>query len=141
YDEPVLGLDVLMREKFYRLLLEDYADHPRTILLSTHLIDEIAKVVERVYIIEAGTILLHDEVDHIRSKAYMITGERNAVSSFTEGKRIIYREAYGNGVIEAVYDAIHSDEKAKAAKLGVGVEGLPLQKFFAYMIEGGESIE
>ncbi|WP_232231474.1 ATP-binding cassette domain-containing protein [Paenibacillus sp. HW567] len=58
YDEPVLGLDVLMRERFYKTLLEDYANHPRTILLSTHLIDEIAPVAEKIFILESGALLL-----------------------------------------------------------------------------------
>jgi ABC-2 type transport system ATP-binding protein len=141
YDEPVLGLDVLMREKFYSVLMEDYADNPRTILLSTHLIDEVAKVVEKIYIIEAGTILLHDDVDNIRSHSHIITGNSEAIGKFTSGKRVIYRESYGKGALAAVYDTIGEADKAEANKLGISIEGLPLQKFFAYLIEGGEEVE
>lgn len=140
YDEPVLGLDVIMREKFYRLLIEDYAEHPRTILLSTHLIDEIAKVVERIYIIEAGSILLHEDVDTIRSQSFMLTGASEAIAKFTLGKRVLYQEAYGNNTLAAVYDAIGEGDRVVADSLGIAVEGMPLQKFFAYLIEGGEQI-
>ncbi|MEC0176793.1 hypothetical protein P4H83_18115 [Paenibacillus favisporus] len=69
YDEPMLGLDVLMREKFYRILLEDYAENPRTIFLSTHLIDEIDSVAEKIFIMDGGQILLQEEIDTIRSQA------------------------------------------------------------------------
>ncbi|MFK7693133.1 ATP-binding cassette domain-containing protein [Paenibacillus sp. HJGM_3] len=142
YDEPVLGLDVLMREKFYKVLLQDYAEHPRTILISTHLIDEIDTVVEKVYIIEAGTIVLEDEVDNIRSQSHLLTGSNAAVSQFTEGKRVIYKEAYGKGTLVAVYDEISEHDKVEASKQGVTVDGLPLQKFFAYLIkDGGEHVE
>ncbi|WP_276358333.1 ABC transporter ATP-binding protein [Cohnella caldifontis] len=139
YDEPVLGLDVLMREKFYSVLMEDYAEHPRTVLLSTHLIDEIAKVVEKVYIIEAGSILLADDVDNIRSRSYMLTGSRENVERFTSGKRVIYRESYGSGSLAAVFGAIGEDEIRMAGQMGITIDGLPLQKFFAYFIEGSAS--
>ncbi|CAH1208780.1 Vitamin B12 import ATP-binding protein BtuD [Paenibacillus plantiphilus] len=140
YDEPVLGLDVIMREKFYRLLVEDYAEHPRTILLSTHLIDEIAKVVERIYIIEEGAILLHDDVDNIRAQSHMLTGASEAIAKFTLGKRVLYQDSYGNHTLAAVYDVIEESDRAIADSLGISIEGLPLQKFFAYLIEGGEQI-
>jgi ABC-2 type transport system ATP-binding protein len=141
FDEPVLGLDVLMREKFYRILLEDYAEHPRTILLSTHLIDEIAKVVERIYIIENGKIILEDEVDSIRNQSHLLTGTKAAIEQFLQAKHVIYRESFGSGMIAAVYDTLNEKEKQEAIRLGIAIDGLPLQKFFAYLIEGGESLE
>lgn len=141
YDEPVLGLDVLMREKFYSVLMEDYALHPRTILLSTHLIDEISKVVERVYILEAGSILLHDDVDNIRTQSFMLTGSNEALDQFTIGKRVIYKESYGKGSLAAVYGKIGEDERLQAERMGISVDGLPLQKFFAYFIEGSGHFE
>ncbi|MGO1234400.1 ABC transporter ATP-binding protein, partial [Microbacterium gubbeenense] len=51
FDEPYLGLDAVARQIFYDRLLEDYTEHPRTILLSSHLIDEIANLIERVLVI------------------------------------------------------------------------------------------
>ncbi|MFM9281281.1 ABC transporter ATP-binding protein [Paenibacillus jiagnxiensis] len=141
FDEPVLGLDVLMREKFYRILMEDYAENPRTILLSTHLIDEIASVVERIFIMDAGSILLHDDVDKIRINSHLMRGSKEAIGKFTNGKRVIYQESYGSGALAAVYDKIGEEERAMATKLGISIDGLPLQKFFAYLIEEGEHDE
>lgn len=137
YDEPVLGLDALMRERFYRLLVEDYAMHPRTILLSTHMVDEIAMVAERICVMEAGSILLHDDVDRIRTQSHLLKGNKEAVRHFTEGRQILYEEHYGNGVLAAVYGLIGEEEKAEAARGGISIVGLPLQKFFAYLIEEG----
>ncbi|AIQ69572.1 ABC transporter ATP-binding protein [Paenibacillus graminis] len=141
YDEPMLGLDVLIREKFYRILVEDYANYPRTIVLSTHLIDEIAKVVERVYIMDAGTILLHDDVDHIRSYSHVLTGSSEAVQQFTSDKQVIYNETYGKGTLSAIYGALGDKDRTQANKLGLTIEGLTLQKFFSYLVEGGRRIE
>ena len=50
FDEPYAGLDAVARQLFYDRLLADYAEHPRTVLLSTHLIDEAAGLLERVVV-------------------------------------------------------------------------------------------
>jgi len=137
YDEPVLGLDVTMRERFYKALLEDYANHPRTILLSTHLIDEIAPVAEKVYIIEAGSLLLHDEIEQIQMSAHLIRGNAEAVASFTVGKRVLYTESYGRGTLAAIYEKLDDTDLLQARELDISIENLTLQKFFSYLIEGG----
>ncbi|WP_425287527.1 ATP-binding cassette domain-containing protein [Paenibacillus jilunlii] len=141
YDEPMLGLDVLVREKFYSILVEDYANYPRTIVLSTHFIDEIAKIVERVYIMDAGTILLHDDVDHIRDHAHVLTGSSEAVQQFTNDKQVIYSEPYGKGSLSVIYGTLGEKDRVQANQLGLTIEGLALQKFFSYLIEGGRRIE
>jgi ABC-2 type transport system ATP-binding protein len=98
-------------------------------------------MVEKIYIIEAGTMLLYDDVDNIRSQSHILTGNSEAIGKFTSGKRVIYRESYGKGTLAAVYDTIGESDKAEANKLGISIEGLSLQKFFAYLIEGGEEVE
>jgi energy-coupling factor transporter ATP-binding protein EcfA2 len=57
FDEPYLGLDAVARQIFYDRLLADYAEHPRTVLLSTHLIDEVANLLEHVVVIDRGRIV------------------------------------------------------------------------------------
>ncbi len=69
FDEPYLGLDAVARQIFYDRLLEDYAEHPRTIILSSHLIDEVANLIERVIVIDDGRILLDEETDAVRERA------------------------------------------------------------------------
>ncbi|MCM3701483.1 ABC transporter ATP-binding protein [Paenibacillus macerans] len=137
YDEPVLGLDVLMRERFYKTLMEDYANHPRTILLSTHLIDEIAPIVEKICILEAGSLLLQDDMERIRMSAYLIRGNSETVASFTNGKRVIYHEAYGRGMLAAIYEKLDDQSMRLAREQGISIETLSLQKLFLYLIEGG----
>lgn len=137
FDEPVLGLDVLMREKFYKELLEDYANNPRTILLSTHLIDEITPVAEQVYIMDQGSLLLHDEINRIRMAAYLIRGNSDAVASFTEGKRVLHTESYGHGRLAAIFEMLDDGDRLRARQLDITIEHLTLQKFFSYLIEGG----
>lgn len=137
FDEPVLGLDVLMRERFYKELLEDYANHPRTILLSTHLLDEIAPIAERVYILDEGSLLLHEEMNQISMAAYLIRGHSDAVAAFTEGKRVLHTESYGHGKLAAIFEKLDDGDRLQARQLDIALEQMTLQKFFSYLIEGG----
>ena len=67
FDEPYAGLDPVARQLFYDRLLADYAEHPRTVLLSTHLIDEAAGLLERVVVIDRGRIVLNTAADDLRA--------------------------------------------------------------------------
>ena len=64
-DEPVAGLDVVARERFYQLLLEDYARTGRTFIISTHIIEEAASVFERVLILDGGRIIEDEETEEL----------------------------------------------------------------------------
>src|SRR5215471_10926384 len=66
FDEPYAGLDPVARQLFYDRLLADFAEHPRTVLLSTHLIDEAAGLFERVVVIDHGKIVLDAAADEVR---------------------------------------------------------------------------
>ena len=80
-DEPYAGLDAVARQLFYDRLLSDYAEHPRTILLSTHLIDEIADLLEHVVMIDHGRIVLDASADDVRGHAATVSGSYVAVRS------------------------------------------------------------
>lgn len=64
-DEPAAGLDVVMRERFYQLLLEDFAQTGRTFLVSTHIIEEAASVFEQVIILDQGRILENSPTEEL----------------------------------------------------------------------------
>ena len=91
FDEPYAGLDPVARELFYDRLLADYAEHPRTVLLSTHLIDEAAALFENVVVIDRGRIALNTAADGLRGLATTVSGPVLAVNSFTEGRPVWQR--------------------------------------------------
>ena len=95
FDEPYLGLDAVARQIFYDRLLEDYAEHPRTIVLSTHLIDEVANLLEHLLVIDQGRILLDRDADEVRGSATTVAGARAAVESFVADRAVIGREGLG----------------------------------------------
>jgi ABC-2 type transport system ATP-binding protein len=95
FDEPYLGLDAVARQMFYDRLLADYTEHPRTIVLSTHLIDEVSDLIEHVVLIDRGRILFDADTDDLRSSAVTVSGPAAAVEGFVAGRRELHREGVG----------------------------------------------
>jgi ABC-2 type transport system ATP-binding protein len=116
FDEPYVGLDARSRRRFYDLLLEDYAAHQRTVVLSTHLIDEVADLLERVIVIEAGRIVHDADVESLRQRALTVTGPGPAVERFIDGRNVLHREHLGGTARVAV--EVDDDGAAEAARAG-----------------------
>lgn len=92
-DEPVLGLDASHRDLFYQSLLEAYSDHPRTFVLSTHLIEEVAHVIEDVLILKNGSLIVHEPVENLLLRAYTVSGPAHKVDVFVQDKKVLGAEA------------------------------------------------
>ncbi len=82
FDEPYLGLDAAARQMFYDRLLADYAEHPRTVVLSTHLIDEVADLIEHVLVLDNGRLIVDDAAERLRGQVVTVTGPGAAVDKF-----------------------------------------------------------
>ena len=135
FDEPTLGLDAAIRYKFYNLLLEDYEKNPRTIIISTHLIDEVANLFEEVIILNDERITLKDEVIALKQRSYFLSGREDLINTITKGKRIIHREAFGSTKIVGIYGTL-SDEEIKYLKdNNIEISNMALQKLFIYLTE------
>lgn len=78
-DEPVAGLDVVAREQFYKLLLDEYNETGRTFIVSTHIIEEAADLFEEVIIVNDGKILLKENTVDLVERAYHVSGSSEEV--------------------------------------------------------------
>lgn len=94
-DEPVLGLDANHRELLYRLILEQYAETPRTIVISTHLIEEIASLIEEVIIIKQGQVIRQASSEALLAEGYTVSGPAALVNSWTQGKQVVGTDTLG----------------------------------------------
>ncbi len=83
FDEPYAGLDAVARQLFYDRLLAEYAEHPRAMVLSTHLIDEVAGLLERVVVIDRGRVVLDADTDDLRGAFVTVSGPVAAVESLS----------------------------------------------------------
>ena len=95
FDEPYLGFDAVARQLFYDHLISDYAQCPRTIVLSSHLIDEVANLLENVIVIDRGRIIMDESTEEARTRAVNIVGDTDSVQQIVAGREVIHREALG----------------------------------------------
>ncbi len=128
FDEPYLGLDAVARQIFYDRLLEDYAEHPRTVILSSHLIDEVSNLLERVLVIDRGRIVMDDDTESVRERAANIVGDVAAVEAFTAGREVVHRESLGRTVSVTVLGALTPEDRRRLAEAGLDVAPVSLQQ-------------
>jgi ABC-2 type transport system ATP-binding protein len=127
FDEPYLGLDAVARQLFYDRLLADYAEHPRTVVLSTHLIEEISGLLERVVLLDRGRVVLDEDADALRGSAVTVTGPTPAVAAFASEHDLLHRESLG-GHSRAVVRLRDDDEADDPSAFGLAWEPTPLQQ-------------
>ncbi|MDR7110599.1 ABC-2 type transport system ATP-binding protein [Microbacterium trichothecenolyticum] len=128
FDEPYLGLDAVARQIFYDRLLEDYTEHPRTVILSSHLIDEVSNLIERVLVIDHGRIVMDEATDAVRDRAANIVGDASAVDAFVAGRQVIHRESLGNVASVTVLGALSLADRERLAAAGLDVAPVSLQQ-------------
>lgn len=131
-DEPVLGMDAGHREVFYKALLETYMARPRTFVVSTHLIEEVAGIIEDVIIIDQGKLLRTESVENLLRSGYNITGAIAAVDNYCRDKELIGYDTVGGIKTASVLG------KADSIPDGLTVSPLDLQKLFIRMTEHKE---
>lgn len=138
-DEPVAGLDVVMRDKFYKILLEDYAENPRTFVISTHIIDEASGVFEETIMVDKGEIMLKENTDELISSYVVVSGREDVVSEATKGLTPVHTESVGKSL--AVCVKATDNEKTKFASYDVDLSSVTLQKLFVYLTEKAEEVK
>ncbi|RHW35713.1 ABC transporter ATP-binding protein [Neobacillus notoginsengisoli] len=102
FDEPTTGMDEAARKDFYRALLKDYLDHPRTIILSSHHLEEIEDLLENILLIQGGQNFLHLPMSEFSSWAIAVRGSVEVVRDILDGREIIYEKTLGKNTIQAV---------------------------------------
>ena len=76
--------------------MEDYAEYPRTVILSTHLIDEVSNLLEHILVIDKGNIIIDQDAEALRGTAFTVTGQAPKVEAFlVEKKRCIANHLEG----------------------------------------------
>jgi ABC-2 type transport system ATP-binding protein len=128
FDEPYAGLDAVARQIFYDQLLVDYAEHPRTILLSTHLIDEAAGLLERVIVIDQGRVVLTAGTDDLRGVATAVSGPVLAVDEFTAGHAIWRRRCLAGQASVVMVGPLDEADHRRARSLHLDLAPLTLQQ-------------
>lgn len=137
YDEPVLGLDANNRDLFYDLLLKDYQESERTIIIATHLIEEVANIIEEAVLIEDGKILLQENVASLLERAFSVSGSAKEVDEYCKGKNVLgYDELAGMKIAYILDEKVSQDGLPQSDKLTFAP--INLQKLFVKLTGKGD---
>lgn len=127
-DEPVLGFDAIMRVEFYDMLIESFRKHPRIIIVSTHIIEEIAKTIHKLIIIDKGSVRFFDTLQSVETKAFSISGLQKDVEAATQNLNVIGQDTVGGLVTTYIFD--NPPEQTASFE----THPLSLQDFFIQMV-------
>jgi ABC-2 type transport system ATP-binding protein len=123
-DEPTLGLDILYRKQFYDSLLNDYYDRSRTVIVTTHQVEEIENVLTDVMFISRGRIVLDSSMDELESRylEVMVTPEHAAAARAL--KPLHERPVLGRSILLFDLELDHVDRQQLAALGDVRTPGI-----------------
>jgi ABC-2 type transport system ATP-binding protein len=112
-DEPTLGLDILYRKQFYQNLLEDYFDEEKTIIVTTHQVEEIEHILSDLMFIREGKITLSASMDEVGERFVEVMVPAEKVEAAKALKPIDERQVFGKSVM--LFDGV---PRAKVAEFG-----------------------
>jgi ABC-2 type transport system ATP-binding protein len=107
-DEPTLGLDILYRKQFYDTLLNDYFDHRRTIVVTTHQVEEIQQILTDVMFINRGKIVLDSAMDAFETRYVELTPRPDTIAQARALKPINERQAINRSIM--LFDSVPREQ-------------------------------
>ncbi|WP_199035290.1 ATP-binding cassette domain-containing protein [Glycomyces salinus] len=135
YDEVHLGMDAPTRDGFYKALLAEYLERPHTVILSTHLIDEVANYLEEVVILDRGGILRHEPIETLQGVGATLTGPAGAVDEVVAGLEVLAEQRLGGTKSVTVGTELDAQSRERAAASGIELGPVGLQDLFIHLTE------
>ena len=114
-DEPTLGLDILYRKQFYTSLLNDYFDAERTILITTHQVEEVEHILTDLIFIKDGRIALQATMDEVEQRYVEVMVRPDRADQARALKPLYERELFGRHIF--LYDNVGRDRLADLGEL------------------------
>jgi ABC-2 type transport system ATP-binding protein len=138
FDEAYIGMDAPTRDLFYKEVLRDQERHPRTIVMSTHLVSEMEYLFDEVLIVHDGKLIKEGSYDQIISQGATITGPSEAVDTFATGRQILNSETLGGFKKITLFSDLSGKDRNLAGELGLEIGSMSLQDLFI-QLTGGNS--
>lgn len=135
FDEAYLGMDAPTREIFYEELLADQANHPRIMIISTHLVSEMDYLFEEILILHKGKIILQDDYESLLTKGVSITGEAKDVDDFVQGMKVLNVQQLGPIKSAMIYGELNENDRKTAQLKRLEIGPISLQDLFIHLTE------
>ena len=136
FDEAYLSMDAPTRDLFYKEVIKDQARHPRTIIMSTHLVSEMEYLFDEVIIIHKGQLIRKGSYEEIVAGGHAITGPAAEVDVFANGKEILSTETLGGFKKITLFGDITDKEYLLAQEMNLTISSTTLQDLFIHLTGG-----
>jgi len=134
FDEPTTGMDAAVRKDFYRALLKDFMQHPRTIILSSHLLNEIDEILDDILLIKDGEKCLHMPIHELKEYAVGLQGQEETIAEMAGKTEVFYRKKLGkDSMYMAVRNQFTEEELQKARLAGVAISPVAADDLCMYL--------
>lgn len=131
-DEPVSGVDAISRNKIYEIILRDYIEHPRTILISSHMLGEMEKILSHMIMIGNNDVLFAGDIEELKDSVYRVDGELANIEKYCEEKKVLYKKNQTLGAMAVIEGRLDKEEAEKADELELATSKLSGEEIYMY---------
>ena len=131
-DEPVSGVDAVSRNKIYEIILRDYIEHPRTILISSHMLGEMEKILSHMIMIGNNDVLFAGDIEELKDSVYRVDGELANIEKYCEEKKVLYKKNQTLGAMAVIEGRLNKEEAEKADELELATSKLSGEEIYMY---------
>lgn len=129
FDEPVLGLDAVARDRFYQQLIEEFAKNPRLFIVSTHLIEESADLFNQAIIIHQGSVVRQGAVEELVSQFYYVSGRIDRVNEFIQNRNVL-----SSRIVSSLKTVVVEGQLSEGTQIqGLQFSPLSIQNLFIHL--------
>lgn len=140
-DEPVLGMDITVRKAAYEVLLRDYTEHPRTIIISSHLLAELEGILSEIILIDKGSLVLYKDIDEVREMAYRVDGSRDSIDEYCQDKKILFRKSGEFDNFAIVLEVLTEKAVMEGRQRNISVSKVGAEDVCSYLIQDNKEGE
>ena len=134
FDEPTSGMDAAVRKDFYRALLKDYIEYPRTMIISSHHLNEIEDILENILLIHKGKAIIHLPVAEMKEWAIGLQGNKQTLAKLIKGEKVFYEKSMG---LDGIYMVVENDFSQSELQIfqlnGVEISSIALSDLCIYL--------
>jgi len=138
-DEPTLGLDVAVRKEFYNILIKDYMENPRTLIISSHLMSELENMLEEMVLIHDGRIVFHKSIEELQGYGIILNGKKETVQSFIKNRNVFKTETFGESLIAGIENNLSKDDLNYLNENNVDISKASIEDIYIWLTNNGKA--
>ena len=140
-DEPLNGIDVANRKMICNILLGDFIEHPRTIIISSHIFSELESIVSKIMLINEGRLVFYKDIDEVREMMFRADGSKEQIESVFNSDEYCFSKDKELGSFAIGYGGIGSDTAERARKAGLKISNVSPEDVCQYSVHAYEGKE